>query len=331
MQISCRRQLSGGAADPSQEGAEAVKRADTRWSQVRALPAAPTPLPATYTRSIGEILRFGLWMEKEGYRTATTRCAVEALRSLSRRVDLFDTDAVKTHLAKAKVSEGRKERVSNDLTRFYRFKGIPFEKPRYRKIEKLPFIPLESEVEQLISAMGQKTGTFLQLLRETGIRCGEAWNLRWVDLDSERGTVNVAPEKNSKPRQLKISSRLNAMLNRLPKKPVYLFREANQDPITSLHGARRNFERQRKRLAVKLQNPRLMQIHFHSLRHFKATLEYHKTKDILYVMQLLGHKNIQNTLVYTHLVNWESDEIVCKVAKTVNEAQALIESGFDYG
>ncbi len=42
MQLLCRRQLSGGAADPSQEGAEAVKRADTRWSQVRALPAAPT-------------------------------------------------------------------------------------------------------------------------------------------------------------------------------------------------------------------------------------------------------------------------------------------------
>ncbi len=269
-------------------------------------------------------------MERQGYRPATTRSAVEALRSLSRRVDLFDTDAVKTHLAKAKVSDGRKERVSNDLTRFYRFKGIPFEKPRYRKIERLPFIPLESEVEQLISAMGQKTGTFLQLLRETGIRCGEAWNLRWVDIDSERGTVNVAPEKNSKPRQLKVSIRLVAMLNRLPKKPVYLFRDDNQDPITSLHGARRNFERQRKRQAVKLQNPRLMQIHFHSLRHFKATLEYHKTKDILHVMQLLGHRNIRNTLVYTHLVNWESDEFVCKVAKTVNEAQALVESGFDY-
>ena len=42
MRIFRRRQLSGGAADPSQEGAEAVKRADTRWSQVRALPAAPT-------------------------------------------------------------------------------------------------------------------------------------------------------------------------------------------------------------------------------------------------------------------------------------------------
>ena len=119
------------------------------------------------------------------------------------------------------------------------------------------------------------------------------------------------------------------MLNRLPKKPVYLFREANQDPITSLHGARRNFERQRKRLAVKLQNPRLMQIHFHSLRHFKATLEYHKTKDILHVMQLLGHKNIRNTLVYTHLVNWESDEFISKVAASQKEITDLIETGFN--
>jgi len=122
---------------------------------------------------------------------------VEALRSLSRRVDLFDTDAVKAHLGKAKVSDGRKERLSNDLARFYKYKGMPFEKPRYRKVEKLPFVPLESEVEQLVSGMGQKTGTFLQVLRETGMRCGEAWNLKWVDFDSERNTVNVAPEKNS--------------------------------------------------------------------------------------------------------------------------------------
>ena len=47
-------------------------------------------------------------------------------------------------------------------------------------------------------------------------------------------------------------------------------------------------------------------------------------------MQLLGHRNIRNTLVYTHLVNWESDEYVSKVAKTVKEAQELVEAGFDY-
>ncbi|MDH5494831.1 MAG: site-specific integrase, partial [Candidatus Bathyarchaeota archaeon] len=61
-----------------------------------------------------------------------------------------------------------------------------------------------------------------------------------------------------------------------------------------------------------------------------ATTEYHKTKDILYVQQLLGHKNIQNTLIYTQLINFESDEFHVKTAKTVDEACKLVEAGFDY-
>jgi len=56
-------------------------------------------------------------------------------------------------------------------------------------------------------------------------------------------------------------------------------------------------------------------------------MEYHKTKDILHVMQFLGHKNIANTLKYTQLVNFQSDDYVCKVAKTLTEATQLIEAG----
>jgi hypothetical protein len=59
-------------------------------------------------------------------------------------------------------------------------------------------------------------------------------------------------------------------------------------------------------------------------------MEYQKTKDILHVMQLLGHRNIQNTLVYTHLINNESDQFSCKVAKRVEEATDLVEDGFEY-
>ncbi|MEM2081720.1 MAG: tyrosine-type recombinase/integrase, partial [Candidatus Bathyarchaeia archaeon] len=72
------------------------------------------------------------------------------------------------------------------------------------------------------------------------------------------------------------------------------------------------------------------QITFHTFRHWKATMEYHKTKDILHVMRLLGHKNIKNTLVYTQLVTFEDDEYVCKVAATVKEAKELIEAGYQY-
>jgi integrase len=43
-------------------------------------------------------------------------------------------------------------------------------------------------------------------------------------------------------------------------------------------------------------NPRLLKITFHTFRHWKAAIEYHKTKDILHVMKILGHKNIKNTL-----------------------------------
>jgi hypothetical protein len=47
-------------------------------------------------------------------------------------------------------------------------------------------------------------------------------------------------------------------------------------------------------------------------------------------MQLLGHRSIKNTLVYTHLVSFEGDEFICKIARSVDEATALVESGFDY-
>ena len=59
-------------------------------------------------------------------------------------------------------------------------------------------------------------------------------------------------------------------------------------------------------------------------------MEYHKTKDILYVMKLLGHKNINNTLVYTQLVDFSEEEYVTKVAWTLGEACKLVEAGFEY-
>ena len=61
-------------------------------------------------------------------------------------------------------------------------------------------------------------------------------------------------------------------------------------------------------------------------------MEYHKTKDILHVMRALGHKNIKNTLLYTQLIRADEkeDDFVCKLAKTPQEIQSLIEAGFEY-
>ncbi len=90
------------------------------------------------------------------------------------------------------------------------------------------------------------------------------------------------------------------------------------------------FQKQRANLARKLQNPRLLLIHFHTFRHWKATMEYHKTKDILHVMRILGHKNIMNTLKYTQLIDFEGDDYASKATKDSEEARQLIENGFEY-
>ena len=97
---------------------------------------------------------------------------------------------------------------------------------------------------------------------------------------------------------------------------------------------REDFNRQRKRIASKLKNPRLRKITFHTLRHFKGTMEYHKTKDILHVMQTLGHKNIKNTEIYITVENSlftpENSEYHATVAHSEQEETKLIEAGFEH-
>jgi hypothetical protein len=56
----------------------------------------------------------------------------------------------------------------------------------------------------------------------------------------------------------------------------------------------------------------------------------HKTKDILYVKKLLGHKSINSTLLYTQLISFEGDEYDVKVAETKKERIALLEAGFEW-
>jgi len=113
------------------------------------------------------------------------------------------------------------------------------------------------------------------------------------------------------------------MINGLPKQPQSVF-NANSDAM------RKSFQLQRKRITAKLKNSRLLQISFHTLRHWKATMEYHKTRDILHVMQMLGHRNIKNTLIYTQLIDFQDDEFVARVAHSEKEVCQLIEVDFEY-
>lgn len=152
---------------------------------------------------------------------------------------------------------------------------------------------------------------------------GQPW-----DEDPRGPTPNQ--RRKSKRGPTKLSPKLKSMLEAQPKNyKERIFSNPNQ----SLDTHRDIFAQQRKRLAFKLKNPRLLRITFHTLRHWKGTMEYHRTKDTLHVKQVLGHKRIDNTLIYVQLAEElfkDEIEYISKVAKTEGEACTLIDAGFDF-
>jgi integrase len=207
--------------------------------------------------------------------------------------DIYNPESVKTVIAKQETW-GNSSRILAvaGYTLFASLNKIAWQPPKYEQTRKLPFIPLESELDALIASGGKKMSATLQLLKEVPIRIGEACRLKWIDFDVEHNAITMNdPEKKGLPRMFKISARLVTMLNALPRENEYIFgRMKTKDADTY-------FCCLRKRVANKLSNPRMLSIHLHTFRHWNATMEYHKTKDILHVMRLLGHRNIQNTLI----------------------------------
>ncbi len=223
------------------------------------------------------------------------------------------------------MSEARKEMLANGYDYWVRYSGLSWIKPRFTREDKPIFLPTENELDQLISNARDKLSVYLQFLKETGADAGEAWKLRWIDVNAQNCTVGIIPTKNHNARTLKVSANMISRLLSLPHKNERVFASKNLDRF------RWRYQRMRNDLCIKLGNPRLHEIQFKTYRHWLATNTYYRTKDILHVKQILGHKRIENTLIYTHLVTFDGeDAFVCKVAKTLEEATALIEASFEY-
>src|SRR4030067_448933 len=84
--------------------------------------------------------------------------------------------------------------------------------PKYKVTRPLPYIPIEEFLDQLIASCNQQMATFLQTLKETAARPGEAWQIEWEDLDIEGKKLHIShPEKSCNPRIRPISDKLLRM------------------------------------------------------------------------------------------------------------------------
>jgi len=236
-------------------------------------------------------------------------------------------EAVRTKLELAQLwSNSYKMLLGYAYESFLKMENMTWTRPRYAQSESFPYIPTEQELDQLISAASKVVGTFLRGLKDAGADPGELAKLKWSDVNKESMSANITPVNGHTPRILRVSQPFIDRLAQLPKKSDRIFPK-----ILNLED---RFFHQRRRIAYKLNNPRLMKIGFRTFRHWKGTMEYHRTKDILYVKRILGHKIIQNTLKYidleTSMIGTTDDQFIVKVATNVQEACKLTEVDFEY-
>jgi integrase len=284
------------------------------------------PKPASTPLNLGQIVNFPTLMKADNYSPDTIDRYSKILMTLTRRgANLDDAKSTKQAIALQEWTNGAKQIATNTALLYFKYNNITDQLPKYKHTDKMVFIPTENEIDQLISGCKHQLATFMQTLKETASRYGEALKLQWTDLNTESSTISInAPEKGSNARAIKISMKLLTMLATLPHDRKTIFQYKNKDIL------RKAFYRARKRIAANTGNPRILQIHFHTLPHWKATQVLHQTGNIYTVMKLLGHKSLSNTQKYIGLLPDLTDDYICETARTTQEIIKLVEKGFEY-
>ena len=212
---------------------------------------------------------------------------------------------------------------------------------RAKPSKKLPVVFTRREVEAVLVHLSGTLHLVACLLYGSGLRLMEALRLRVKDIDFERGEISIREGKGAKDRitmlPTSISHPLQAHLSKvrvlhqadlkdgfgevelpfaLAKKYPgaakewgwqYVFPsfKRSHDPRSGREG-RHHLSSDHVQRAVKTAI-RLAQLHrngsCHTLRHSFATHLLEDGYDIRTVQELLGHKDVRTTMIYTHVLN----------------------------
>ncbi len=270
-----------------------------------------------------------LWsLKTRGYSESTIDGYGRKLKTLANLVCLTDSEQVKQIILRNSVwSNGYKQGLIHAYTLFAKHYGLKWTATKLRRPRRLPNVPSTEQVNKIIAHSGRKYSVVFSVLRDTGLRPIELSALTLKDLDLEKGVVYPESAKNGSARALKLKPSTLAMLKEYVASRHF---KLTDRIFSSPHMIGQMWRRHRDRVADRLHEPELKRFRAYDLRHYFASMLYFKTKDILYVKEQLGHKRLENTLVYTHLVDFGEIEFVCKAAKSSEEASQLIEQNFDY-
>ncbi len=197
---------------------------------------------------------------------------------------------------------------------------------RERKLARIP----TSEVAAAVvgSMRPSQARNFYTLVMETGLRFGEAYNIRWSQIDFKGSRLVIEhSEKRSEGSILPLSDNAIQVLEdqrrRVPS-------HGPNDPVFRL-GKRsllRSLERARKRMS---HLPGSELVNAKNLRHLFATRLYAQTKDLVYVQRMLRHRSILTTQRYVHMVvSKRVYDVKVVPAHDKNTIAMLLAEGYDF-
>ena len=136
----------------------------------------------------------------------------------------------------------------------------------------------------------------LMLMYYAGLRLDEVLNLRYNDLDIERGVIHVRKTKGENERIVFLHDNLKKGLDVYGiKQGLILVSDRNKKYDD------RSIQQIVKNAAKKAGISK--KVSPHTLRHSFATHLLEAGADIRYIQKLLGHKNLQTTQIYTHVAS----------------------------
>ena len=177
---------------------------------------------------------------------------------------------------------------------------------RFRKEEKIPVVLSEEEVAAVIKAVNNlKHKVILMTIYSAGLRLSECLALTVTDMDFDRNQIRIRKGKGKKDRQTVLSRTLlsemkDYLIKFCPK--IFLF-EGQKGGRYSASSIQAIMKRAVKKSGIKKHAT------VHTLRHSFATHLLENGTDIRFIQELLGHKRLETTQIYTHISKIAFDRI----------------------